>query len=148
MSENENKVIDEAVREEVWNQYFPKIRFGVVFNLVCSGLLFGVLVGICPVFTEWLHGDYPYLGYGFIGILVLLLVNTFLILTGGKKARLDIVWWITLINAVISIAIFVMFKKEAGHLSVYEERACYILLIEAVIHVLTGIGISKWYKEI
>ena len=148
MSEDDNKIIDEAVKEEVWNQYFPKIRFGVIFNLMCSAILFGVLICTCPVFSEWLHGYYPYLGYEFIGILVLLLVNTFLILTGGKKARLDIIWWITLINAIISIVIFVMFKKEAGHLTTYEERAYYILLIEAAIHVLTGIGITKWYKEI
>ena len=48
----------------------------------------------------------------------------------------------------IGFVIFVMFKKEAGHLTTYEERAYYILLIEAAIHVLTGIGITKWYKEI
>lgn len=48
----------------------------------------------------------------------------------------------------IGFVIFVMFKKEAGHLTTYEERAYYILLIEVAIHVLTGIGITKWYKEI
>lgn len=48
--------------------------------------------------------SHPYLGFAFIGMPVLLLANTLLILVGGKKTRLDIVWWITLINAVISIA--------------------------------------------
>lgn len=44
MSEDENKVIDEAVKEAVWNQYFPKIRFGVIFNLVCSAIPLGIIL--------------------------------------------------------------------------------------------------------
>ncbi len=146
MTKEKDDIIDEKIKEAVWKAHFPKIRAAVFFNLIASVILFAIMVKKCPVFSDWLQQEHPNLCYGVIIILGLLIINALLILIGGKKAKLGIVAWITLINAIVAVGVCDIFKENAKHMTTQEDIAFYILIIEAAIHIVTGIIIIKEYK--
>lgn len=136
-------------KEKCRKQQVSKIRYWVIVSFIVSLGLFGALVYLCPVYTEWMT-DKRYLGIQFPAILVLLLLNVLIIIViGNKKAKPDIVWWLSLISCIASIAVFVVFKiSVGGHATTYEEYAYNIVLIEMILQIVSCYKIIRAYGKI